>query len=394
MSSDELKKEREASLRRQEFEPASEQGRTAEDSTDPASASADATQSGDGGTEGVEDTAENLSGDKNEHEVQETEAADSASRSVDSTPPDHDTAAGSSGARALDQGETAPSVRPQPRSPVWAQLPGMRMVPIDSIDPSPFRARFVPTWESVQPLYRSLAEGMQPLRPLEVRGWTGKDEREQLLKGHRTLLALRHGFGLTHVAVVDVEIEDDLEAAYYVNGDNDSDYDDSFWEHMRRVGHYVRTGGKRTKQRHIAVRHTYTESEVSELKYWDQALTPAVLKQAGVDEQVHQKILVRLERSHLRDLRACESDDLRARLLQNYVFGDGLKKVETPLEEIEAYVTYQPSGSDWMAVGGNLDDLTDQQFRALCKYVVQGLTKHRQALHKAKRAKRNRTEEK
>ena len=62
------------------------------------------------------------------------------------------------------------------------------------------------------------------------------------------------------------------------------------------------------------------------------------------------------------------------------MFGRGLD-AETPTpEEIECFLEYQPSGSDWAANGSGLADLSDTQFRALCKQVVQELKKHPEAV--------------
>lgn len=178
--------------------------------------------------------------------------------------------------------EAAPQV-PQ-RGPVWAQVEGMRMVPIEQITASPYRARRWPDLASLAPLVESLMLGVQPIPPLPVRQ---KDGQLELLAGLRIMEALRQGLGATEVAVMVHVCEDDLQAAFLVIGDNWSDYNDSCWENMRSVGMLLRVGGRRVTQREIARRHHWNESDVSEWKHWDAALTNAVLHSRDIGSQFH-----------------------------------------------------------------------------------------------------------
>jgi ParB-like chromosome segregation protein Spo0J len=270
------------------------------------------------------------------------------------------------------------------RSPTWAHVDGMQMIPIDQVVPSPYRVRLRSDPESLAPLVESLALGVQPIPPIRVRM---RDGRHELLGGHRIVDALRHHLGVQEIAVIVMDVQDDLDAAYLVVGDNRSDYKDSRWDCMRAVGVLLAAGGERATQRQIARRNYWHQSDVSEWRYLDELLSPAVLKTAGVDEDEHAGRLRRLERRHFRALRGCASDTARAALLRDLVIhGNDIPRGQG--DNLEPGLLFTMIvGGEWMGKVTDLAELSERQFRAVCRAVVQDLGEKRATL-RSRRARR------
>jgi ParB-like chromosome segregation protein Spo0J len=230
--------------------------------------------------------------------------------------------------------------------PRWFEVSGMRWVPIDTIDVSPYVTRLPPTRDSQRALVESIRADTRPLEPLTVLGKTGTADGESLLDGRRRLEVMRSEYGCTHVPVVDVYLSDPLAISLYVNAREETDYERSLYERMRRIALLRQMVGSRTTNRTLAGRCREKESTVAEFIQWDRALPSTVLKMAGVDPVDHADALRAITRDGFRRLRREQNVSERSKILKKLVFYPASGTVLTEEPEVSDRITASWVGDD------------------------------------------------
>jgi hypothetical protein len=271
-------------------------------------------------------------------------------------------------------------------TPTWAIVVEHRRVPIDLIDPSPFRAR-LPDESHVRAIAESLRAGVHPIPPVHVRAVRA---RYQQLDAHSLIDACRRHLNLEDVEVIVVDLPDDLQAAYWVIGSNRATRRETPWEVMRAVGRIfsLTTQSEKRTQREISQRTGWDESTVSEAKHWAKAISPEVLQLAGVDEAEHASRLLALRRSDLRYIRSgplgCKGPDEDRKAEK---VAERLSERVFAIDVPAATESFDPSGrvrmgiidGDWEARIRDLGSCSGAEVRAICQHITAAIVaKHKE----------------